>query len=84
MPSSLITLPGGDTIDAKTAMLADLAPFDVLAGVGNRHTDVAAYSNAGIAADHIYIKLPEFEAEVSNDLTQGKAVGIDAYVGMPM
>jgi phosphatidate phosphatase PAH1 len=84
LPSSLITIPGEDTVEAKTSMLDDLAAFDILAGVGNRHTDVEAYTDAGVAADHIFIKLPEFSEEVATDISQRKAVGVDAYVGMPM
>jgi phosphatidate phosphatase PAH1 len=84
MPPAIITVPGEDTIEAKTAMLGDLAGFELLAGVGNRHTDVEAYTNAGIPADHIFIKLPEFESELTNDLAQNRATRIDQYIAMPM
>jgi hypothetical protein len=84
MPSSLFTLPGQDTVDAKTTMLRDLARFELRAGVGNRHTDVEAYNNAGIDAAHIFIKLPEFQSEVQNDLDAQRAIGVPEYVGMPM
>jgi hypothetical protein len=84
MPSSLVTIPGQDTVDAKTSMLADLAGFDLLAGVGNRHTDVEAYTNAGIDPQHIFIKLPEFEEELTDDLAAQRAIRIDQYVAMPM
>ena len=85
MPSAIVTLPGGDdTIEAKTAMLGHLAGFKLLAGVGNRHTDVEAYTNAGLDGAHIFIKLPEFNDEVANDLATGRATGIEQYMTMPM
>lgn len=84
MPSAIITIPGEDTVEAKTSMLGDLASFELLAGVGNRHTDVEAYTNAGIDAQHIYIKLPEFMEELATDLSTNRATGIEQYVAMPM
>jgi len=84
MPSAIITIPGGDTVDAKTSMLRDLAGFELEAGVGNRHTDVEAYTNAGIDPDHIFIKLPEFMDELATDLDTKRATGIEQYVAMPM
>lgn len=65
-------------------MLGTLAGFKLLAGVGNRHTDVEAYTNAGLAPDHIFIKLPEFESELTDDLAQARATRIDQYIAMPM
>ncbi|HUS30749.1 MAG TPA: hypothetical protein VMZ53_19700 [Kofleriaceae bacterium] len=84
MPTSIITVPGEDTIEAKTSMLGDLAGFTLLAGVGNRHTDVEAYTNAGLDPQHIFIKLPEFESELTDDLATGRATRIDQYLAMPM
>lgn len=83
MPSSLITIPGDDTVEAKARALAELLPFALQAGLGNRHSDVTAYTNAGIPANRIFIKLPEFSEEVADDLTAGKAVGIDDYAQLP-
>lgn len=83
MPSSLITIPGDDTVEAKSRALAELAPFALEAGLGNRHSDVTAYTNAGLPADRIFIKLPEFEEEVAADLAASKAVGIDDYAQLP-
>jgi len=84
MPSAIITIPGQDTVEAKTSMLGDLASFELLAGVGNRHTDVEAYTNAGLDPQHIFIKLPEFEEELTDDLAQARATRIDQYIAMPM
>ena len=77
---SFITLPGGDTIDYKTQTFEALAPgLDLAAGVGNRDSDITAYTNANFAADRIFIKLPEYQGECQADLDAGKAIGFQAY-----
>jgi phosphatidate phosphatase PAH1 len=48
-------------------------------GVGNRATDIDAYTHAGLGGDQIFIKLPEFEGEVEARLTAGDAVGFASY-----
>lgn len=83
MPSSLITIPGNDTIEAKSRALAELEAFSLQAGIGNRHSDVIAYTGAGLPADRIFIKLPEFESELADDLAAAKAVGVDDYATLP-
>jgi phosphatidate phosphatase PAH1 len=83
MPSSLITIPGDDTVEAKARALAELAPFSLQAGLGNRHSDVMAYTGAGLPADRIFIKLPEYSDEVAADLAAAKAVGVDDYATLP-
>jgi phosphatidate phosphatase PAH1 len=75
---SFITIGSSDTIDYKTTMLTEL-PLPLAAGVGNRATDITAYTNAGIAADSIFIKLPEFSDELAAPLAQGDAIGVDDY-----
>lgn len=79
LPTSIVTLPGADTIEFKSHALAELASFDLIAGFGNRATDVSAYSNAGLTAERIFIKLPEFTGELAADLTAGHAFGFDLY-----
>ena len=79
LPTSIVTLPGADTIEFKSRALAELAPFDLIAGFGNRATDVTAYMNAGLAHERIFIKLPEFTDELAGDLTAGHAFGFDQY-----
>ena len=37
----------------------------VHAAIGNRATDVAAYREAGIPADRIFMKLPGFDDELA-------------------
>jgi phosphatidate phosphatase PAH1 len=79
LPSSLVTLPGSDTIEAKSSMLAALSVFDLLAGFGNRTTDVSAYMAAGLSPRRIFIKLPEFSEELSAQLAGGEATGFLGY-----
>jgi phosphatidate phosphatase PAH1 len=79
LPSSIITLPGGDTIEFKTSALAKVAAFDLLAGIGNRATDIAAYAAAGLPSDRIFIKLPEFTDELAADLAAAKATSFIEY-----
>ena len=79
MPTAIITMPGEDTIELKTSALDALAAFDIVAGVGNRSTDITAYTNAGVPADRIFIKLSEFEDEVRAQLDAAAATGFTAY-----
>jgi phosphatidate phosphatase PAH1 len=79
LPPSIITLPGEDTITAKTELLTTLDGLDLLAGIGNRKTDVAAYGDVGLPPDRIFIKLPEFTSELTADLMENKATSFDLY-----
>lgn len=79
MPRSLITLPGTDTIEFKSDALASLGGLAILAGFGNRATDIDAYRNAGLSADRILIKLPEFTEEIAGELMAGAATGFELY-----
>ena len=78
---SFVTLPGGDTVDFKTQALSALsaAGLALSAGVGNRATDIAAYANTHVAADRIFIELPEFQSEVQPQLDAHQAVGFTSY-----
>jgi len=78
---SFLTLPGGDTIDYKTQTIAALsaAGLEVAAGVGNRASDVTAYTNTGVAADRIFIEMPEYASEVQPLLDAGAAIGFATY-----
>ena len=79
MPTAIITLPGEETIAFKTEALAAVEPFVLAAGIGNRATDIAAYTNAGLAPSRIFIKLAEFLDEVESDLAAGRATGFASY-----
>jgi phosphatidate phosphatase PAH1 len=79
LASPLVTLPGEDTIEYKTAALERLDGFELVAGFGNRATDVAAYANVGLTPDRIFIKLPEFAGELADDIKAGRALGFHQY-----
>ena len=77
---SFVTLPGSSTVAFKSdAMLAFGAGLEIAAGVGNRASDLAAYTNAGVAADRIFIELPDYQSEVQADLDAHKAIGFQTY-----
>ena len=80
LSDSFITLPGQDTIDYKTQTISALEQgLTIAAGVGNRDSDITAYTATNVAADRIYIKLPEYQSECQADLDAGKAVGFTDY-----
>jgi hypothetical protein len=55
------------------------AAFELSAGVGNRASDVTAYTASGVAADRIFIELPEFQNEVQPLLDAHQAAGFSRY-----
>ena len=81
LATSFVTLPGGDTIDFKTHAITEvmMAGMSVAMGIGNRATDVTAYSNVGLAGSQIFIKLPEYQSEVQSALDAHQAVGFAGY-----
>ncbi len=79
LPPSIITIPGEDTIEAKMQLLDLLAEFEIIAGIGNRATDIAAYGQTGVPPERIFIKLPEFEGEVAADIEAGRATDFSSY-----
>lgn len=74
-----VLLPGGAAAAYKTGTLQQLAGFDLALAIGNRASDITAYTAAGVRADRIRVKLPEFASEVAHALATGKAVGFFAY-----
>jgi phosphatidate phosphatase PAH1 len=79
MPTSIVTMPGEDTVEYKSEALASLAAFEIAAGIGNRASDISAYTNAGVAADRIFIKLAEYEEEYAALLAAAAAIGFPHY-----
>jgi phosphatidate phosphatase PAH1 len=77
MPTSIVTMPGEDTVEFKRTTIQSLSGFDVKAGVGNRASDITAYMEAGLAADRIFIKLPEFTTEIGAAIAS--ATGFELY-----
>ena len=79
----LFARPGAASLTAKKRVLAELAGrFTFAAGIGNRASDVAAYREAGIAPEHIYMKLPQFEQELAPLLAAHAAVGFSSYAAL--
>jgi phosphatidate phosphatase PAH1 len=78
---SFVTLPGGDTVDYKTSTFEALvaAGLDLAAGVGNRASDIAAYRNAGVAADRIFVETSEYGDELRPETAAGRAIGFASY-----
>ena len=78
---SFVTLPGGDTVDFKSRALAGLqaAGMVISAGIGNRASDVAAYAGRGLAADRIFVELPEFAGELQPLIDAHQATGFTRY-----
>jgi hypothetical protein len=81
----VVTLPGSSTVAFKQSFVSPLVErFDIAAAIGNRATDITAYADAGIAADRILIKLPEFTEELSAPLSSHLAIGFSAYDQLPV
>lgn len=70
--------PGSSAIAYKKAVLKSL-PVKIAAGIGNRESDIIAYTAVGVAADQIFIHLPEYATEVRKDLDAAKAIGFAKY-----
>jgi phosphatidate phosphatase PAH1 len=77
LPTAIVTMPGDDTVEFKRSAIESLAAFDVKAGVGNRASDITAYTEAGLPVDRIFIKLPEFTAEIGDAIAN--ATGFELY-----
>jgi hypothetical protein len=73
-----ITRPGPRTAALKTATLR-LLGLPIHAGIGNRRSDVEAYTNVGVPAHRIFIKLPEFQSELAPVLGARAAIGFSHY-----
>lgn len=80
----LITLPGGDTVELKAGILADLdaTGLEVAVGIGNRGSDVSAYQQTGLPGDRVLVKLPEYSDEVAGEINAGRATGFANYVDL--
>jgi hypothetical protein len=82
MSAETFAKPGNASIEHKTATLRALA-VPIVAGIGNRSTDITAYASAGVAANRILIHLPEYEQEVRAALAAHDAVGFSDYLQLP-
>lgn len=75
---AMVTLPGERTVALKTAEMSAIG-VPIAAGIGNRASDIAAYRNAGLTPDRIFINLPEFTDELRGALAAGAAIPFDHY-----
>jgi len=76
----VVTLPGGGAAKLKVAVVTPLVSrFDIVAALGNRASDIDAYSAAGVDAAHIFIKTPEYASELAAPIAAQKAVGFKTY-----
>ncbi|HEU0033867.1 MAG TPA: hypothetical protein VFQ53_24735 [Kofleriaceae bacterium] len=73
-----IVKPGAPALAFKTEALRTLG-VPIAAAIGNKLTDIVAYRRAGIPANRIFVKLPEFEAEVAPELAARHAIGFRDY-----
>ena len=74
--------PGEKAISYKTATLEAL-PVQIAAGIGNRRSDITAYTRIGLDGKKILIHLPEYEGEVRKELEAGRAIGFASYSELP-
>jgi hypothetical protein len=75
-----VVLPGSATVAYKSGVFDALQEqLTIAIGVGNRESDIDAYTHAGLAGGQIFIKLPEFEGEVGARLDAGDAIGFADY-----
>ena len=80
LSESFVTLPGADTVNYKTSTFKNIdTNLTIAAGVGNRASDIEAYSNIGLTAAQIFIETPEYESEVAPKISAGLATGFATY-----
>ncbi|HEY5948502.1 MAG TPA: hypothetical protein VIV40_23555 [Kofleriaceae bacterium] len=82
LSKGMFAKPGESAIAYKTKVLKSIT-VPIAAGIGNRKSDITAYSAIGLDAKQIFIHLPEYAKEVKKDLDAGKAVGFADYVQLP-
>ncbi len=79
---SVVVPPGARQIAFKVNVFRTLR-IPIAAGIGNRASDITAYTSAGLPPGRILINLPEFAGEVAAELAAGKATGFDDYSEVP-
>lgn len=78
----LFAKPGSSAITYKSSTLRALT-VPIAAGIGNRKSDITAYTSIGLTGKQIFIHLPEYEKEVKQDIAAGKATGFADYLQLP-
>ncbi|MEJ7600571.1 MAG: hypothetical protein WKG01_21875 [Kofleriaceae bacterium] len=74
----LLVPPGPAQRDFKTMTLRALG-VPIVAGIGNRATDILCYRDIGLAPERIFIHLTELEPEVRQEIAAGRARGFRDY-----
>ncbi len=82
LSKGLFAKPGESAITYKTKTLKAIT-VPIAAGIGNRKSDITAYTNVGLTGKQIFIHLPEYEKEVRKLLDAGKAIGFKDYLQLP-
>jgi hypothetical protein len=82
LSKGLFAKPGSSAVAYKKATLKSLT-IPIAAGIGNRKSDITAYSSIGLTGNQIFIHLPEYEKEVRKDIAAGKAIGFADYLQLP-
>jgi hypothetical protein len=78
----LLVPPGRAQLELKTRMLRALG-VPIVAGIGNRATDIAAYREIGLAPERILIHVTELASEIRDDVAAGRARGFSDYRDLP-
>ena len=74
--------PGPEQQQFKIDALRQLR-VPIAAGVGNRITDIIAYTRAGLRPEQILVFLPEYQDEVRDQLVARRAIGFRDYRSLP-
>jgi phosphatidate phosphatase PAH1 len=82
LSKGLFAKPGESAIKYKTKTLKAIT-VPIAAGIGNRKSDITAYTAVGLTGKQIFIHLPEHQKEVRKDLDAGNAVGFADYLQLP-
>ncbi|HEX5057993.1 MAG TPA: hypothetical protein VFV99_01480 [Kofleriaceae bacterium] len=82
LSKGMFAKPGESAIEYKTKTLKSIS-VPIAAGIGNRKSDITAYTAIGLTAKQIFIHLPEYEKELRKDLAAGNAVGFKDYLQLP-
>ena len=78
----LLVRPGRPQLEFKIRTLRALG-VPIVAGIGNRATDIASYREIGLQPEQILIHVTELGSEVRADVAAGKARGFSDYRELP-
>ncbi len=81
LAAALLTAPGQPTVDYKAGAMMDMTKeqLTIQVGIGNRQSDIQAYQQNQVPAQHIFVKRPEFDSEIKPLIDAGQAVGFTDY-----